>query len=125
MTFEIAKSKVLVTGGSGFLGTHIVEELKRHGAVNIVIPEYPAVDLRKQAAVRKMFEEEKPDLVIHLAASVGGIGANQASGYFLSRQHGDGTSHFGGGSAPRYQKGSSGRNHLRLPEIRADSIPRG
>jgi len=79
MTFEIAKSKVLVTGGSGFLGTHIVEELKRHGALNIVIPEYPAVDLRKQAAVRKMFEEEKPDLVIHLAASVGGIGANQAS----------------------------------------------
>jgi len=63
----------------GFLGTHIVEELKRHGVLDIVIPEYPAVDLRKQSAVRKMFEEEKPDLVIHLAASVGGIGANQAS----------------------------------------------
>ncbi len=79
MTVDISKSKVLVTGGSGFLGTHIVEELTRHGATDIVIPEYPAVDLRKQSAVRKMFEEEKPDLVIHLAASVGGIGANQAS----------------------------------------------
>ena len=79
MTVEIAKSKVLVTGGSGFLGTHIVEELKRHGAAGIVVPDFPAVDLREQSAVRRLFETEKPDLVIHLAASVGGIGANQAS----------------------------------------------
>jgi GDP-L-fucose synthase len=79
MTVDISKSKVLVTGGSGFLGSNIVEELRRRGAVDIFVPEYPAVDLRRQSAVRKMFEEEKPDLVIHLAASVGGIGANQAS----------------------------------------------
>ncbi len=79
MSVEIAKSKILVTGGSGFLGTHIVEELRRRGAGDIVVPEFPAVDLREQVAVRRLFETEKPDLVIHLAASVGGIGANQAS----------------------------------------------
>ena len=79
MSVEIAKSKVLVTGGLGFLGSHIVDGLKRRGATHIVIPEFPAVDLREQSAVRKMFEREEPDLVIHLAASVGGIGANQAS----------------------------------------------
>ena len=76
---EIAKSKVVVTGGGGFLGTHVVEELRARGATEIVVPTFPSVDLRDQAATRKLFESEKPDLVIHLAASVGGIGANQAS----------------------------------------------
>jgi GDP-L-fucose synthase len=79
MSLQIAKSKILVTGGSGFLGRHIVAGLKQRGAKDIVIPEFPAVDLREQAAVRRLFEQENPDLVIHLAASVGGIGANQAS----------------------------------------------
>lgn len=79
MTVEIAKSRILVTGGSGFLGKHIVRDLERRGAKDIVIPEFPAVDLREQASVRRLFEKEKPDLVMHLAASVGGIGANQAS----------------------------------------------
>ena len=79
MSVEIAKSRVLVTGGSGFLGKHIVKDLERRGAKDIVIPEFPAVDLREQTSVRRLFEKEKPDLVIHLAASVGGIGANQAS----------------------------------------------
>ena len=76
---EIAKSKIVVTGGGGFLGTHVVEELRERGATEIVVPTFPSVDLRDQAATRKLFESEKPDLVIHLAASVGGIGANQAS----------------------------------------------
>jgi GDP-L-fucose synthase len=79
MSIEIAKSKVLVTGGLGFLGHHVVEEFRRRGAKDIVLPEFPGVDLREQIAVRKLFENVKPDLVIHLAASVGGIGANQAS----------------------------------------------
>ena len=76
---EIAKSKIVVTGGDGFLGTHVVEELRARGATDIVVPAFPSVDLREQAATRRLFESEKPDLVIHLAASVGGIGANQAS----------------------------------------------
>lgn len=76
---EIAKSKILVTGGAGFLGSHVVDELRKRGATQIVVPEFPAVDLRQQAAVRGLFESEQPDLVIHLAASVGGIGANQAA----------------------------------------------
>jgi GDP-L-fucose synthase len=79
MSFEIAHSKVMVTGGLGFLGSHVVEELRRRKVGSIVIPQFPEIDLREQSSVRKLFEAEHPDLVIHLAASVGGIGANQAS----------------------------------------------
>ena len=79
MSVEIAKSKIVVTGGAGFLGAHVVGELRSRGATQIVIPEFPAVDLRQQASVRQLLETEKPDLIVHLAASVGGIGANQAS----------------------------------------------
>ena len=79
MSFDIAKARIVVTGGSGFLGTHVVDELKRRGAEQIVVPEFPAVDLREQASVCRLFDTANPDLVIHLAASVGGIGANQAS----------------------------------------------
>jgi len=79
MTFDLAKAKILVTGGTGFLGSHIVQELRNKGAKQIVTPEFPAVDLREQSSVRQLFDIENPDLVIHLAASVGGIGANQTS----------------------------------------------
>jgi GDP-L-fucose synthase len=79
MSFDIAQAKVMVTGGAGFLGSFIQEELRRRGPREIVIPEYPAVDLRDPVATCQLFEKERPDLVIHLAASVGGIGANQAA----------------------------------------------
>jgi len=69
--------RVLVTGGSGFLGTHVVEELRRRGAKEIVVPRSAACDLRQAWAVRSLFADVSPDLVIHLAARVGGIGANR------------------------------------------------
>jgi GDP-L-fucose synthase len=68
---------VVVTGGAGFLGSFVVEKLKARGAKDIIVPTYPECDLCKKEDVCKLLDESKPDLVIHLAAQVGGIGANR------------------------------------------------
>lgn len=68
---------VMVTGGAGFLGTHVVSELEMQGAENILIPRKREYNLTEQAEVRRLIAEKKPQLIIHLAASVGGIGANR------------------------------------------------
>lgn len=69
--------RVLVTGGAGFLGRHVVAELERQGATDIVVPRSSACDLRDPAAIRKLLADTRPDTIIHLAAVVGGIGANR------------------------------------------------
>ena len=69
--------KVLVTGGSGFLGSHVVEALRARGAGEVVVPRSKDHDLRDAAQCDAVFREHRPDLVMHLAASVGGIGANR------------------------------------------------
>lgn len=69
---------VIVTGGSGFLGSHVVAELEAKGAGKIIIPRSQDYDLREKSAVIRLFEDN-PDatMVIHLAATVGGIGINR------------------------------------------------
>ena len=69
--------KVLVTGGSGFLGSHVVEALRARGAGEVVVPRSKEHDLRDASHADAVFREHRPDLVMHLAASVGGIGANR------------------------------------------------
>jgi GDP-L-fucose synthase len=68
---------VVVTGGAGFLGTRVVAELRKHGARNVFVPRRKDYDLVQYANVARLYEDARPDLVIHLAARVGGIGANQ------------------------------------------------
>lgn len=70
-------ARVVVTGGSGFLGRHLVEQLNKFSGVEIFVPRSRSYDLVKMANVERLLADTKPDLIIHLAAVVGGIGANQ------------------------------------------------
>jgi len=70
--------KVCVTGGAGFLGSYIQETLRMRGADQIFIPRIEEYDLTSITDIRKMLNDSKPDLIIHLAALAGGIGANRA-----------------------------------------------
>lgn len=69
--------RVIVTGGAGFLGRVVVSQLQDKGCRNITVPRSSVFDLRKVAAIRKLYTQWRPDMVIHLAAVVGGIGANR------------------------------------------------
>jgi GDP-L-fucose synthase len=69
--------RVLVTGGAGFLGRVIVERLRRYPNVEVFVPRSADYDLVAAADIERVFTDTRPDLVIHLAAVVGGIGANQ------------------------------------------------
>jgi GDP-L-fucose synthase len=71
--------RVCVTGGAGFLGGHIVEELERRGATEVFVPAAELYDLRTLDGIGRMLADAKPDLIVHLAAVVGGIGANRAN----------------------------------------------
>lgn len=69
--------RVLVTGGAGFLGRYIVERLQQYGNIKVFVPRKAEYDLVEGTEIKRLLAETKPDLVIHLAAVVGGIGANQ------------------------------------------------
>ncbi len=72
-----SNKRVTVTGGAGFLGSCVVEKLRERGCKNIFIPRSKDYDLILTQAVKKLYKDSKPDIVIHLAAKVGGIGANR------------------------------------------------
>ena len=75
---DLSTKRICVTGGAGFLGQHLVRNLQSKGAQDIFIPRYPEYDLVKSEDIARMLTDAQPDIIIHLAAHVGGIGANLA-----------------------------------------------
>lgn len=75
---KLSEKRITVTGGKGFLGTHLVRKLKEeYGYHNVLIADLPEYDLRMAEEIKRMFDKQKPNIIIHLAAVVGGIGANR------------------------------------------------
>jgi GDP-L-fucose synthase len=71
------KRRVVVTGGAGFLGSYVVEKLRQRGCQQLVVPRSREYDLREKSEIVRLLHEVRPHLIIHLAAVVGGIGANR------------------------------------------------
>ncbi len=81
---SFTSQKFIVTGGAGFLGRRVVDLLQKKGSQDIFVVRQKDFDLRKQTDISKLYQKTQPDVVIHLAASVGGIGANRENpGKFL------------------------------------------
>jgi GDP-L-fucose synthase len=76
---DLSGRRIVVTGGAGFLGRYVREELQRQGAAadNVLVPHVEQYDLTQESAVERMYADFRPAVVIHLAAEVGGIGANR------------------------------------------------
>ncbi len=75
----LTEKRITVTGGAGFLGSRVVEKLRAAGAEEIFVPRSRDYDLTDMAAVKRLYADARPEVVIHLAAVVGGIGANRAN----------------------------------------------
>ncbi len=79
MTIKLNDKRIVITGGAGFLGSYIIEKMRQRGCTdeNILVPKIEDYDLVKSDDIKKMYDDMAPDIVIHLAAVVGGIGANR------------------------------------------------
>ena len=71
------KKRITITGGRGFLGKHLIRAFEARGYENILVADLPDYNLTRPEDIRRLYDEQRPDVVVHLAAKVGGIGYNQ------------------------------------------------
>jgi len=76
---QLSDKRIVVTGGAGFLGRHLIARLGEMGCDDIFVPMQKEYDLTRVDAIERLFDEHRPEILIHLAAAVGGIGANRAN----------------------------------------------
>ena len=76
---SLVGARVVVTGGAGFLGRAVLARLRARGVTDVVVPRRSEYDLTHEADAARLYRDARPDVVLHLAAEVGGIGANQAN----------------------------------------------
>ena len=74
---DLTNKRIVITGGSGFLGRHVINRFKSEGCQSIFVPLHKEYDLTRLDAIERLFDEKRPDVLIHMAAVVGGIGANR------------------------------------------------
>jgi len=84
MAIDLRSKRIMVTGGKGFLGSYIIEKLEKRGCKDIFVPDSEHYNLVNMDAVKRAYDDSKADIVIHVAARVGGIGANRDNpGFFF------------------------------------------
>ena len=76
---DLSTRRIVVTGGAGFLGSFVLDGLRKRGAEHVFVPRSAEFDLRERDAIRRMLDIARPDVIIHMAAVVGGIGANRVN----------------------------------------------
>ncbi|UCG34553.1 MAG: GDP-L-fucose synthase [Phycisphaerales bacterium] len=76
---DLSKKRIAITGGAGFLGKVLVRRLREGGCEHIFVPHIEEYDLTTREAVERLFHDARPEMIFHLAAEVGGIGANRAN----------------------------------------------
>jgi GDP-L-fucose synthase len=76
---ELRNKRIVVTGGDGFLGRHLVARLEKIGCRDVFVPAHKEFNLTRFDAIESMFDAYRPEILMHLAAAVGGIGANRAN----------------------------------------------
>ena len=74
---DLTRKRIVVTGGAGFLGKHVISRLDQAGCRDVSVPLHKEYDLTRADAIERLFDERKPEVLIHMAAVVGGIGANR------------------------------------------------